>query len=187
MNVANVYQGSTDVPVGKRGMEELLKAPAHPEVERVFSSPMLRTRQTAGALFPNARLVLVDGLREMDFGDFEGKTGREVENQPAYEHWKRGGYDARCPNGESILELGQRVIAAFDRIVDEAKDGEKVYVVAHGGVIMALMSMFAGDISDYFSFRARNLHGYSATLDKDEWQKSRRFKTYREYSALEGA
>lgn len=187
LNAANVYQGATDVPVGKRGMEELLKAPAHPEVARVFSSPMLRTRQTAKALFPNAELVLLEGLREMNFGDFEGKTGREVENLPAYERWKQGGYDARCPNGESILELAQRVIAAFDRIVCEARDGERVYVVAHGGVIMALMSMFAGSIEEYFSFRVRNLHGYSATLDKNEWQNSRRFKTYREYSALEEA
>ena|GEM_PF-1944830 len=50
-NAAGLYLGRTDVPVGQTGMEELQKAVVHPEVRRVFASPMLRTRQTAKALF----------------------------------------------------------------------------------------------------------------------------------------
>jgi alpha-ribazole phosphatase len=189
LNVVGVYQGRTDVSVGKRGMEELQSAPAHPEVERVFVSPMLRTRQTAKTLFPNAEMVLIDELKEIDFGDFEGKTGEELDQDSslhdAYWHWKQGGEDASCPNGESIYEVAQRVTAAFDRIVDEAREGERVYVVAHGGIIMAMMSIFAGTMKDYFSFWIENLHGYHVIVDKNEWKSNRRFNSYKPYSALD--
>lgn len=188
MNAAGVFLGVTDVPVGKSGMETLNKAPVHPEVKRVFASPMLRTRQTAQALFPNAELVLADGLREINFGDFEGKSGEELlqhpDYRPIYERWAQSGMDLTFPNGESIDEVAERVTAAFDSVVNMAQEGERVYVVTHGGIIMALMSLFAGDREDYISFRVRNLHGYTAMLNKSEWKRNRKFASYRAYSAL---
>ncbi len=41
-----------------------------------------RTRQTAEVLFPDAELVVADGLKEMDFGVFEGRNYREMEHGP---------------------------------------------------------------------------------------------------------
>ena len=42
-------------------------------VDRLFVSPMLRTRQTADILFPKMHYTVVDGLIETDFGRIEGK------------------------------------------------------------------------------------------------------------------
>jgi len=56
--------------------------------------------------------VLLNGLREMDFGDFEGLAGEEIANSPslrsACEQWKKGGREASCPNGESVAKLAER-------------------------------------------------------------------------------
>ena len=46
----------------------------YPNVARVYSSPLLRCRETAEILFPDTTLQTVDNLIEMDFGDFEGKS-----------------------------------------------------------------------------------------------------------------
>jgi len=58
--------------------------------------------------------VLLNGLREMDFGDFEGLAGEEIANSPslrsACEQWKKGGREASCPNGESVAKLAERVL-----------------------------------------------------------------------------
>ncbi len=40
-------------------------------------TPLQRTRQTARMLFPDAELVVADGLKEMDFGVFEGRNYRD--------------------------------------------------------------------------------------------------------------
>ena len=48
------------------------------DVFRVITSGMARTDQTARILFPNAELMACPGLREMDFGDFEGRSAAEL-------------------------------------------------------------------------------------------------------------
>jgi len=185
MNAAHMYLGVTDVSISKQGMAELLKAKRHPEVKRVFVSPMFRVLQTANVLFPNAEKIVVDGLREMDFGDFEGRSGKDMESEPEYRRWIAGKGLGACPNGESILEFCMRIVSAFDHVIEQAVGDEKVYIVAHGGTIMAAMSMFTGTIEDYYSFRVQNLRGYSAVLDERGWKTGHRFESYREYSALD--
>ena len=184
LNAAQAYQGTTDAPVGKRGMVELRKARTYPDVKRVFSSPMLRARQTTDILFPNAKIVLIEDLREMDFGDFEGVKASEINTIPGYQNWIDGGLEASCPNGESMLEFGKRALYAFDSVVEQTADGEKVYVVAHGGVIKALMIIFSRGKGDYFTYHIDNLHGYSITLDINEWKDSRKIQSINEYSAI---
>ena len=58
-----------------------------------------RTRQTAEVLFPDAKLVVADGLKEMDFGVFEGRNYREMEHDPQYRAWVETGCEGRCPGG----------------------------------------------------------------------------------------
>lgn|GEM_PF-1739778 len=60
-----------------------------------------------------------------------------------------------------------------------------MYVATHGCVIMALMSLFAGSIEEFLSFRVLNLHGYAATVDQTTWKRHRRFLAYAAYSALD--
>ena len=53
---------------------------------------MTRARQTAHILFPQAEQIVVPGLREMDFGTFEGRNYIEMENDPDYRAW----VDSNC-------------------------------------------------------------------------------------------
>ena len=70
------YQGKSDVPLSAAGLAELHPPEIGPET--VYITRLCRTRQTAERLFPHATLVETDGLEEMDFGDFEGRSANDM-------------------------------------------------------------------------------------------------------------
>ena len=53
---------------------------------------MLRCAQTADLLWPGGAQRVIAQLRETDFGPFEGKNHRELEQDPLYRRWLAGEY-----------------------------------------------------------------------------------------------
>ena len=117
-NAQRRYQGKSDIPLSARGRARLRAADFAPDV--AFVTALCRTAQTAAAVFPGARQAVEADLREMDFGDFEGKTYGELKDDPAYRAWLASGGEAACPNGEGKAAFCARVCRAFERLVDEA-------------------------------------------------------------------
>ena len=76
-NAQKRYQGQRDIPLSPEGAAQLRRADFDPDV--VYVSTLQRTSQTARILFPEAKLVPVDGLKEMCFGSFEGHTFHDIE------------------------------------------------------------------------------------------------------------
>ena len=70
----------------------------------VYITPLCRTRQTAEVLFPGARLVEIDDLKEMCFGSFEGRNYIEMEHDPDYLAWVAANCESPCPDGDYTLE-----------------------------------------------------------------------------------
>ena len=74
-NLERRYIGRTDETLcdeGRAALEKMIKASAYPAGEIVFSSPMQRCVETVKLIYPESELHLINGLRECDFGDFEG-------------------------------------------------------------------------------------------------------------------
>ena len=88
-NLEKRYQGRRDVPLCPQGLAQLRRADFAPKTVMITS--LQRTRQTAEVLFPDAELVVADGLKEMDFGVFEGRNYREMEHDPQYRAWVETG------------------------------------------------------------------------------------------------
>ena len=84
-NAQKRYQGQRDIPLSPEGLAQLRRADIDPKV--VYISTLQRTAQTAKVLFPKAKLVPVDGLKEMCFGSFEGRNYVEMERDPDYQAW----------------------------------------------------------------------------------------------------
>ena len=97
-NAQKRYQGQRDIPLSEEGGRELRRADIDPKV--VYISTLQRTAQTARVLFPNAKLIPVDGLKEMCFGSFEGRSYVEMEHDPDYLAWVASNCERRCPDGE---------------------------------------------------------------------------------------
>ena len=82
-NLHHRYIGRTDEPLCEEGVAQVKALQKRGlSVNRLFVSPMLRTRQTADILFPKMPYTVVDGFAEMDFGRFEGKSADELSGAP---------------------------------------------------------------------------------------------------------
>ena len=165
------YQSATDMPLSERGRKKLRADDNAPD--EVIVTPLCRTKQTAAILFPNAKQIVCDDLREMDFGDFEGRTYDEMKDDAAYCAWLDSGCETVCPNGESRAAFCERVCHAFEACVDEASArGEALLViVAHGGTQMAALSRFVLPHRDYYEWNAPNAGGF--VLDASQWRARR--------------
>ena len=165
------YLGRTDVPLNAAGEAEALAGGVLPSVKKVYVSPMQRATRTAALCFPNAVQVPVPDFREMDFGIFEGLNYEEMTGNEEYQKWVDGMCRGKCPGGESMPEFVDRVFAAFDKIVREAAAaGEKqLFIAAHGGTVMALLSRCGRPEKDYYDWYVKNCQGYVAHLDETSW------------------
>lgn len=156
-NLRRRYIGRTDEPLCEAGIAQVKALQKRGiSVDRLFVSPMLRTRQTADILFPKMPYTVVDGLIETDFGRFEGKSADELLGDPAYQAW----VDAMCltpiPGGESVADFKIRCCEAFAETIRTVPDGSRVGFVVHGGVIMAIMEAYAFPKKDFYAYHIEN-------------------------------
>ena len=161
------YVGSTDDELSPAGRAELTVAPTCPS--HVYVTPLQRTAQTAEVVFPEAGLVVVAGLEEMDFGMFEGRSHAELEHDEAYCAWLASNCLDPCPQGEDKEGLCERVCIAFAYLMDDAiaQGEDSLTLVAHGGTIMAVMERFGQPRRAFFDWRVA--HGHGLLLDAGAW------------------
>ena len=127
----------------------------------LVSSPMKRAVQTADILFPDEELHTVNGLKEIDFGDFEGKNYEELKDNTDYQRWIDSNGTMPFPNGEYRTRFIERSVAEFYKIL--SLSGEKTpVIICHGGNVMGIMSTLTG--KDYYDFMIGNTEGYMLSL-----------------------
>lgn len=151
-NVNGLLHGATDVPLnplGKRQAEQVaLRIQQMEDISSIYASPLQRARHTAEAISRKSGLPLRlhPGLAEMNFGLAEGIVIAEIASlyPEVYERLNDlDDHDVSFPEGESRREFAQRIESALDDIINE-RMGEKVIVVAHGGVIAAATALMLG-------------------------------------------
>lgn len=162
------YLGTTDEPLSKEGKEQLaekMRTDRYGKPKFVFTSPMLRCRETADILFPQIGQIVIPEWTEIDFGAFEGKNYDELNGNADYQAWIDSSGRIPFPGGESRGEFVGRVMQGFDRVLSchvakhnyEMADTELAAVV-HGGTIMALCSSLCGGA--YFDYQVECGEGY---------------------------
>lgn len=146
-NKRDILNGRIDEPLAAEGVKQAkLVAPAIPKsVKHLYSSPMLRARQTAEIINAERRLPASfhDGLQEVDLGRFTGKTWAEIESGDEYKEKHRSvQYDYR-PEGESVDDVKSRVVSFLVHIKEVHADGE-ILIVTHGGILRILQLLESG-------------------------------------------
>ncbi len=166
-NAREEFIGSTDEPLSPEGRETAEKARKDFSVKKVFVSPMLRTRETAAILFPNAEQTIVPDLREMDFGEFERLRVADMENDPRYIAWSDSAGIKGAPGGESRGDVAARAVPAFEAAVRSSRGKDAVFVI-HGAVIMVLMDVLFEPKKGFFEWWTPNIGGFSVEcVEKD--------------------
>ena len=149
-NAAGLLLGRADPELDDEGIAQA-KAVAEwiGPVDRVVTSPLLRSRQTAEAFGPEA--VVDERWIELDYGELDGCTASEV---PAaiWKQWREDP-DFAPAGGESMGELNRRVRAACEDLAAAAADTD-IVVVTHVSPIKAVLPWALGAESG-FSWRTR--------------------------------
>lgn len=142
------YRGSVDDPLAEEGWNQMWSAVGrYRDWDVVVTSPLRRCAEFAQALAEQYGLPLEreSRLREISFGDWEGRTVTDIlDDDPAQiERYWADPLNNTPPNGESLRDFNDRTVAAWDDLVDR-HHGKRVLVVAHGGVMRMLLTHALG-------------------------------------------
>jgi broad specificity phosphatase PhoE len=141
-NASGLLLGRLDPPLDELGRTQAAAlAAAVGPVDRVISSPLLRTRETAEAF---GRDVEVDDRWiELDYGEYDGVPLAEVPAE-TWAQW-RADVDFCPPGGETLRQLGARVRGALDDLADDAVVGTgTTVVVTHVSPVKAAVGWVVG-------------------------------------------
>jgi probable phosphomutase (TIGR03848 family) len=120
-------------------------------ITAIYASPIERTRQTAEHIAQHHDLPVqpLEGVIEADYGEW---TGEKIADLAKTDLWKTVQVTpsrARFPNGESLIEMQSRMVAALEAVVAD-HPGEMVVVVSHADPIKAAIAHFTGVHLDLF-------------------------------------
>lgn len=180
-NVRGVYAGISDIDVCEEGikrLESLKNSYEYPKVDVYISSPLKRCRQTCKVIYPDANPIIIDGLRECDFGDWELKSPDDLKGNKDYEAWLKSGQQLKPPNGESGAEFRERICDALEKLIEDLmREGITTSAVfAHGGVIMTLLAMYGLPKRNPFELMVANGCGYSVRITPGLWMRDKVFE-----------
>jgi probable phosphoglycerate mutase len=192
MSVEKRFSGPTAEPLTARGeaMAEAaaarLAARRSSPIEAIVCSPVARAVATAApvAAALDLDVIVDDGLREVDFGDWDGYTFAEVQAKwPAEMAAWLSDADVAPPHGESMAGCGRRVRQSRDRIL-AAHPSRTVLVVSHVTPIKTLVRI-ALDAPVAALFR---MHLDLASLSEIAWYADgpATLRSYNETFHLEG-
>ncbi len=139
-------QGQFDSPLDDVGRDQAARAGDYLrqrfEIDRVVTSSLTRTRQTAAcAGFEGDAVEVDDRWREIDFGEYDDRRIGDVITELTA-RWKADvGYVPH--DGESILAMHERVVQACEELAVEAAD-RNVLVVTHATPIKSAAVWAAG-------------------------------------------
>jgi len=139
-SVSGKHTSRTDLGLLEMGAEparELGKLLSKRNFSEVFVSPLRRAFETCRLAGYADRAVVLDDLREWDYGDYEGRTTAEIQGERSgWDLWSGG-----VPNGETLSEVSLRA----DRVIARARaSGGDVLCFAHGHLLRVLAARWLG-------------------------------------------
>lgn len=159
--------GRTDQPLCREGIEELealAESGGYPSCGLLVSSPMKRCIETCGILCPHQKPIVLEELRETDFGLYDGLTYEEITSLSRGEE-----FDLLCespfPGGESRSQVRERSLQGLARAMELARQAsaESLTLITHGGIIMALLSaLFPG--TGLYEWHPENGRGFGVEV-----------------------
>jgi broad specificity phosphatase PhoE len=158
--------GRADVPLTDLGLEQAVRLGKSLALERergvrfaaIYTSPLLRARQTAMALVAALGVEPAEApaLIEMDVGEMDGLTGAQLrERHPEFLRawWGSEAGSVKMPGGESLRDVQDRAWPFVEGLREEQRPDATIVAVSHNFVIRSLVCRaLAIDLADFRRF-----------------------------------
>lgn len=139
------YQGHRDTSLtreGKRQTREIALRLRDEPLDAIYSSDLKRTRYMAEVInsYHSLKTNILPELREIDFGDWEGKTYNEIQREwkGLLSGWEKEPSKIKIPRGESIKDLAERIRSTIKKIISKHPD-QRIAIITHGGPIRIIL------------------------------------------------
>jgi broad specificity phosphatase PhoE len=142
-SLSGKHTSRTDIALtehGRKRAEELRDYLKDTKFDAVFVSPMQRARETCAIAGFGDVAVVDDGLKEWDYGVYEGKTTKEIRDVlPGWSVWKD-----EIVGGETVEHVGERADGVIARALADASAGGRVALFAHAHILRILAARWVG-------------------------------------------
>ncbi|MCL2617049.1 MAG: histidine phosphatase family protein [Defluviitaleaceae bacterium] len=140
-NAEGRMQGLIDIPLDETGLaqaEKLAERFKNVRITRIYSSSLSRAYETAKTInkHHNVEIITEDGLREISYGEFEGRLLSEIGKEFSI----RQETGRAMPGGEEFDDFFARVHSCLDKIM--ADNNEDLLIVGHAGTVRAALAYF---------------------------------------------
>ena len=143
--------GHTLSQQGEAAARVVSEALSATKIKSVYASPLERTMETANIVAAPHKLtpIVEEGMIEMDFGDWTGRTLKSLRRTALWNTVQRVPSRMRFPGGETFAEAQNRAVEAVERVAAEVGNATAV-IVSHSDVIKLAVSYFLGQPLDQF-------------------------------------
>ncbi len=142
-SLSGKHTSRTDVPLTEHGRQravELRDYLAGRKFDLVLESPMVRARETCAIAGYGDVAVVDEGLREWDYGIYEGRTTAEIAAEiPGWSVWKN-----EIVGGETVEHVGERADGVIARALESDGETHRVALFAHAHILRILAARWIG-------------------------------------------
>ena len=142
-----IFRGHIDVPLSEAGRLQMAKAVSNAKWTAIITSPLVRCRDFAENLAKQsgATCKVDERLKEYGFGDWDGQPVDHVmaTSGDLVQRFFDDPFSSSPPNGEDFRQFTDRVLLAWNAIVEHACR-EETLVITHGGVILSILADVLG-------------------------------------------
>ena len=158
------FQGQIDIPLNEEGKGQASKASKYlEEIEftKAFSSSMQRPYETAKIILKKNKIKIkkLESLVEISHGLWEGKLEEEIKKTwpEMLKKWHEEPESITMPEGESIKQVSERAISAWNLICNSQQENDTTLLVAHDAVNKTLICHILGlSFSDIWMIKQGN-------------------------------
>lgn len=155
-NIKRMFRGRADFPLNERGLiqaQDLARELKNFPVKYIYSSPLVRARQTAEAIGEQcgAEVKIEEGFNNIELGSWEGRFMKKIaqEYPKEWELWVHNPEKLKVEDMETLYDVQKRAKACLDSLVSQ-HNGEVLVVVSHRAVLKPLIAACLNIASPYF-------------------------------------
>jgi broad specificity phosphatase PhoE len=155
-------------PLTEKGIQQahaLAQNLSRLSIEQIYSSPIMRTVQTAQILSDclHIPVQITEALREWSVGIYEGTSdpaGWEWHHRVQDLWFNQHQLDSKMPDGESFLEIQARFVPFIEERLAEGKDTHRsIVLIGHGALYAAMLPVIFRNVDHVFAMQ----HGFPNT------------------------